>query len=526
VAHSKFVLGMRVLLFVFLLVSIAARCSGQPLNVRISDPQLRDPEEVSIALNPQNLAQLAVGANIRYLFRSSDSGMTWDFSWMSSNYGFWGDPCLMYDDSGVLYYEHLSGQNWQDPEFLWRIVVQRSTDAGGTFDGGEQIGLAPPTMQDKAWLSLDRSNTRSRGALYTSWTEFDRYGSRDFAHDSSRIFFSRSSDRGISWSDRVRVDDTGGDCLDSSHTVEGATTTVNKYGDVFVAWSAHDNIYLDRSSDGGKTFGRDIILAEQPRGWDFDVHGTNRSNGFGMLASDLNPKSRYYGRMYFMWSDQMRGVTDVWLSYSIDDGATWTPRKRVNGDESLKHHFFPSMAVDPVTGRLYIVYYDRRNYDDDRTDVYLSRSIDGGQSFIDERISTSVFKPVDSVFFGDYIHIAAYDRHVYPVWMREDFLPQPALSVWTAPIFDTAPSFQYFASQNALRAVNALRPSLQIDLWTYQSISLELFDMLGRKVATLLSGDYGAGAYRIQLPPGVAAGAYVARLTGSGPTVTAKVTVL
>src|SRR5665213_3288384 len=293
--------------------NVGDACAQSFLNVRISDPSLHnpDPEEVSIAINPKNPNLLAAGAHISYLFTSFDGGLDWNWRELSSQYGVWGDPNLMFDDSGVLYYEHLSGHNWSDSEFLWRIVVQRSTDAGMTFDSGEQIGLYPPTMQDKAWLGLDRSQTVSKGTLFTSWNEDDKYGSR-LPSDSSRIFFSQSTDRGLSWSNRVRVADWGGECIDSSGTVEGAVTTAGPNGSIYIVWSGHNKIFFDESSNGGKSFGPERAIADQPGGWDFVVPGIFRANGFPMIVSDLNPASPFYGRLYVMWSDQRRGVTDVY----------------------------------------------------------------------------------------------------------------------------------------------------------------------------------------------------------------------
>src|SRR5207248_1864369 len=148
-----------------------------------------------------------------------------------------------------------------------------------------------------------------------------------------------------------------------------------------IAWSARAKIYLDRSTDGGKTFGKDTIIENQPPGWDFDVPGIFRANGFPMMASDVNPASRFYGRIYLMWSDQRRGVTDVYLKYSPDNGRTWMPSTRVNTDSTINHHFFPAMTLDPMTGHIFIVFYDRRNYNDVTTDVFLARSTDGGVSF-------------------------------------------------------------------------------------------------------------------------------------------------
>ncbi len=508
-----------------LIVSLAVGANAQPVNVRISDPSLRYPEEVSIAVNPRNPLELAAGSNINLLYTSSDGGWTWHWRTISSPYGVWGDPNLLFDDSGVLYYEHLSGRNWQDSEFLWRIVVQRSTDAGLSFDSGEEIGLYPPTMQDKAWLGLDRSQTLSNGTIFTSWNEDDKYGSRK-PSDSSRIFFSESTNRGQSWCNRVRVDNWGGDCIDSSGTVEGAVTASGPNGEIYIVWSGHNKIFFDESTNGGKSFGTERAIADQPGGWDFVVPGIFRANGFPMIVSDLNPQSPYYGRLYVTWSDQRRGVTDVYSIYSADGGLTWSKPLRVNTDSAMNHHFFPSMTIDPVTGHVFVVFYDRRNYVDSETDVYLARSIDGGLSFDNQRISQSAFGPDSGVFFGDYIHITAYDHHVYPVWMRMD---DSALSVWTALVLDTAmgPSSSVQAAtveQTALSSTGTpANPGITFVTAHSGPVEIGLYDMLGRRMATLINGTYGTGECHFGIPDRVPNGMYIARLRSGGDERVTKV---
>jgi hypothetical protein len=78
------------------------------------------------------------------------------------------------------------------------------------------------------------------------------------------------------------------------------------------------------------------------------------------------------------------------------------------------------MTIDQSNGNLYFVYYDRRNYNDNQTDVYLSTSRDGGLTFSENRISNRPFKPSDDVFFGDYLNISAVNGVVRPIWPRMD----------------------------------------------------------------------------------------------------------
>ena len=77
---------------------------------------------------------------------------------------------------------------------------------------------------------------------------------------------------------------------------------------------------------------------------------------------------------------------------------------------------------------LFFVFYDRRNYDDNRTDVYVAYSFDGGETFTNERISDSPFTPNEGVFFGDYTNIVANDSIVRPIWTR---LEGGQLTIWT-----------------------------------------------------------------------------------------------
>ena len=87
--------------------------------------------------------------------------------------------------------------------------------------------------------------------------------------------------------------------------------------------------------------------------------------------------------------------------------------------EGNKHQQFMSwMSVDPITGAVNIIFYDRRNYDDKQTDVYLARSTDGGESFRNICISESPFTPDPGIFFGDYTSIDARNDFVACMWTR------------------------------------------------------------------------------------------------------------
>lgn len=467
-------------------------------NVRVSRPESISPEEVTIAINPANPLNLAAGANIDFYYFSTDGGFTWTEGRLTSSLGVYGDPCVAFDAEGNLYYAHLS--NASSGDSLDRIVVQKSTDGGMTWNDGVGAGLNPPKDQDKEWLMADHTNSPFRNNLYMAWTEFDNYGSAD-PNDSTRILFSHSADFGASWSTPVRISDRGGDCLDEDNTVEGAVPAVGPNGEIYLSWAGPLGLMFDKSTDGGKTFGKDIFVSSQIGGWDFAVPGIYRANGLPVTVCDVSD-SPHRGAVYVLWSDQRNGAdnTDVFLIKATDGGETWGETKKVNSDTTTRHQFFPWITIDPVTGILYVVFYDRRNTIDTATEVYVARSRDGGESFENFKVSGSAFTPRPEVFFGDYINIAAKNGKVYPIWMRMD---DSILSVWTAIISDTLTGVEekenvtisdFKLSQNypnplvrgaISRAITSQGTVITYHLPASQTVSLKVYDLLGREVATL-----------------------------------------
>ena len=128
------------------------------------------------------------------------------------------------------------------------------------------------------------------------------------------------------------------------------------------------------------------------------------------------------GTIYVNWSDQRSGEdnTDIWVKKSTDQGKTWSNAIKVNTDDSKKHQFLSWMTIDQSTGYIYVVFYDRRDHDDLKTDVYLAVSKDGAATFKNYKLSNSPFTPNDKVFFGDYSNISVQNGMIRPIWTRLD----------------------------------------------------------------------------------------------------------
>ena len=455
--------------------------TGQYQNVMISNEDF--PEEPSITMNPRNPDQLVAGANLNNYYVSNDGGYSWTRGTLvSQQYNVAGDPCVIVDTAGSFYYFHLS--NPQQGSWLDRIVCQKFDFENQTWTDGTFTGLNGEKDQDKEWAVVDSATN----TIYVTWTQFDEYGTSD-PSKYSNILFSKSTDAGTTWSDAVQINEVSGNCIDSDNTVEGAVPAVGPDGEIYVAWAGPEGIVFDRSTDGGETWlDNDIFISAQPGGWDYNIPGINRCNGLPVTCCDLS-QSPYRGTIYVNWTDQRNGTddTDVWLAKSTDGGNTWSEPIRVNDDPPGKQQFFTWMTIDGANGNIYIVFYDRRNYDDRNTDVYVARSTDGGETFENIRISESPFYPISNVFFGDYTNITAYNNQVRPIWTR---LHNGNLSIWTAIMDFTVGTEEVVESIPFTLEQNYPNPFRETTYLSYKvkkqsEITLIVFDMFGRQVAVL-----------------------------------------
>jgi len=370
--------------------------------------------EPSICINPRNLNQVVAGSVLNDFYHSDNGGESWTHGILNCPWGVWGDPTIIVDTNNNFYYLHLAyppSPGW----WIDRIICQKSTDAGHSWSTGSYMGKnTAPHAQDKQWAVVDCSSN----TIYVTWTEFDSYGSSN-SLDSSIILFAKSTDGGLTWTNpATRISKVSGDCHDDDNTVEGAVPCIGPAGEVYVSWSGPLGMVFNRSLDQGNSWVNDnIFVCTTPGGWNYAIPGIDRSNGLPVTCCDLS-SSPYHGTIYINWSDQRNGTsdTDVWIVKSTDGGNTWTPEKRVNDDPPGKQQFFSWMAVDPVTGYIYVIFYDRRNYTDNQTDVYLAVSKDGGDNFENMRISSAPFTPNAGVFFGDYTNLSVYNNIVRPIW--------------------------------------------------------------------------------------------------------------
>jgi hypothetical protein len=447
-----------------------------------------NPSEPSIMMDPNNPNVLVAGSNLNFYYTSNDGGVIWSTQTLNSSYGVWGDPVIDIDTSGNFYFTHLSNTpsgNWID-----RIVCQKSSDNGNTWSNGTFTGLNGTKAQDKQWTVVDRNNNN----IFMTWTEFDDYGSSN-PSDSSRILFSKSLDQGVTWSTPLKINVINGDCVDEDNTVEGAVPAVGPSGEIYVSWAGPNGLVFNRSVDQGDTWlTNEISVDPMPGGWDFDIPGLNRANGLPITKCDLSGGANH-GTIYINWSDQRNGAnnTDIWLSKSTDGGNVWSSPVRVNDDNSNKHQFFTWMDIDQTNGNLYFVFYDRRAYSDNKTDVFIAFSTDGGNTFTNVKISNTPFTPQTGIFFGDYTNIVAHNDIIRPIWTR---LNNGQLSIWTdiTPLNLIVTSLNELSDNKSTEIIQYPNPTSSISYVSFKlhelsNITLKIYDQQGRMIHAVINND-------------------------------------
>ncbi|MFC1594114.1 hypothetical protein ACFL38_02180 [Candidatus Omnitrophota bacterium] len=208
------------------------------------------------------------------------------------------------------------------------------------------------STQGSPSLALDAS-----GNIYVAWSD-NRNGNYD-------IYFSKSTDGGLTFEPDVRVDDTE----TSSSSQSGPSLAVDYNGHIYIAWQDDRNgnldIYCSRSSDEGVTFEADVRV---------DDTGTSTSEQQRpSLAVDAA------GNVYVVWVDG-REWLNIFSAKSTDGGATFETNVKVNtaGPVTTQPLTTPSIAVG-ANGFVCSTWNDSQG--GGGSAIHFAKSLDGGSSF-------------------------------------------------------------------------------------------------------------------------------------------------
>jgi len=266
-----------------------------------------------------------------------------------------------------------------------RAYVARSDDGGATFGQPVAVSNDPKDHASRAYLAVGKD-----GAVYVFAGEVqtpDPFGSTN-PPAAPRIFQSTSTDGGKTFTQKVIYTSAAGKSGDAFAVLLAISAAVDtKTGDLYLTWEDTGRqapaILFSRSSDKGATWSEPVKVndAEPRRQWQFDEEEPMVS---------VAPSGRIdvawldYRNDYTFKPDPKakNAFQDVYMSSSTDGGRTWSTNMRVT-DRSIDRRLSDvwSTGVRSAVGLhaldtgAYVAWDDSRNAtaDTKAQDVYFTR---------------------------------------------------------------------------------------------------------------------------------------------------------
>jgi hypothetical protein len=110
-------------------------------------------------------------------------------------------------------------------------------------------------------------------------------------------------------------------------------------------------------------------------------------------ANQKTPDIAVLGKkVYVVWEDFRNGASDIFLSRSFDGGDAFEPAVQVNDDPSGTKDRMPAVAVDRNSGAVYVAWVHGEGWDPGQgfhPEIHLASSYDNGSSFQQTKVSDS-----------------------------------------------------------------------------------------------------------------------------------------
>lgn len=258
----------------------------------------------------------------------------------------WDQPATALDTSGKAFTPKAAWGGdgslvvvWSDEQRsnrVWDVYVRRSPDGGVTWEPEQLLSRFPQHTPTDAYV---RPELISDGGqrFWAIWT-----GIRS---SRSRVYLNRSTDGGKTWTHPLELSGTQSDSVFNNRIVRA--------GDhLLVVWqdkgTGHERLYSVTSADGGVTWSAPGRIAHLP--------DTLATDAFGMTVT-MSPERE----VVVAWNDGRNGRDDIFVGRSADGGRTWDDKDvRLDMDDAgTAVSRFPSIAR-AGDGRIAVVWEDDR----------------------------------------------------------------------------------------------------------------------------------------------------------------------
>lgn len=272
-----------------------------------------------------------------FFSRSSDGGVNFSKPMNLSNDppDSW-NPQIAVDKSGNI------SVVWENDNITFGVLFTHSTDGGATFS--TPVNLAT----NKTGSFAPEIGLGADGSINVVW--------EDDANFRAQISFSRSTDKGATFSAPTNISNDSGNATSSQVVLDAS-------GNINVVWvddtPGNFVIMFSRSSNSGATFSK----------------GKNISNtgnsGNPQIAVDAS------GNIHVVWQENTTTVVnnDVFFARSVDGGLTFSPPQNLSNNPGDSSN--PWITVD-ATGNINVSWMDTTP---GKASTFFARSLDAGATF-------------------------------------------------------------------------------------------------------------------------------------------------
>jgi len=442
--------------------------------IKVSSTQLTDDNiadiELHAAINPTDSSNIVISwmnfdvSNssmplIFKLYYTNDFGNSWNEASidfiprnLESNEALsgGGDPFIVFDNFGNIYISWIytivrvisadeiyvdvyltyaksidKGATWERPENEDDFI------SSGTLDyvlGAGITGVNSGNFPDKQWMAINPITND----LFCSLAEFNQTDNYNTGIDTWGI--RKKPAASTLFEDKVLVPPAG------TVWAQLGSMAIDKTGNIHAVYPYYptfpdpplEKLMHSVSIDNGTSYSAPHFISDIDVTY-FQGVGQDNSTQTSMydrlypssyIAIDTSSTSPFENRIYVVWNSNDNNYNkkvDVLISYSDDNGTSWSVPEIVNTDTPRNYgfHHRPTIYINPDGYEVPDVYMN---------DYYYALSYDGGVTFEEYKVSHDAFNYNDdgfesSVGIGEYFQILATKNNViafYPFFDGED----------------------------------------------------------------------------------------------------------